>query len=335
MGFNIDRLEESELSAFREFCELNWGEKHPLIHNDEMFSFYYRRGELINFVRAIDEETGEIRSVAGFILANESETPDIWISYVLSKKGASLNLGLKLIEYIKTITNARSLGVNNIRKKIFGFYGFLGYTAGTVGHYYRLNPERAGSYQLCRVKDEEALPITRGDAEFFQINTEKELDCFGFEAYCQLKPFKDRRYVEHRFFENPWLNYEVFGAARNGVTFALFVLRTLEHEGYSVLRLVDFIGERQEFYLLGELLDKLARERGADFSDAYGFGIDDALFEKAGFTKRKADDENIIPDYLQPPLFENVDFYAVSDGSDYWVLRADGDQDRPNLAAIL
>ncbi len=335
MGYTIDRLREAELPAFREFCEINWGEKHPLIHNETAFAYYYRRNGEINFVCAKDDETGEFLSVAGFLLANEGEAPDIWLSYILTKKGAPFSLGFKLIEKIKALTNARSLGVNNIRKKVFGLYEFLGYKTGTVGHYYRLNPDRAGDYRLCRVKNETVPPIISGGAEFFQITEKEGLDCFGFEAYAQFKPFKDRRYFEHRFFENPWLNYEIYAAARDGVTRALFVLRALEFKGFTVLRLVDFIGAREELFLFGELFDKLARERGADFCDAYGFGIDDALFEKAGFLKRAPDDENIIPDYLLPPLFENVDFYAVADGDDYWVLRADGDQDRPNPSTML
>ncbi|NLC78900.1 MAG: hypothetical protein GX683_04155, partial [Ruminococcaceae bacterium] len=87
-------------------------------------------------------------------------------------------------------------------------------------------------------------------------------------------------------------------------------------------------------YAAGELLDRLARERNADFSALYAFGIDDSVLEEAGFVKRLDKDENIIPDYLLPPLYENVDFYSVANGDGYWIFRADGDQDRPNPATM-
>lgn len=334
MGYTVARLTEAELPEFREFCETNWGEKHPLIHNETAFCYYYRRDGLINFVRARDDDTGEFLSVGGFIFANDTPSPDVWLSFILTKKGAPLNLGFQIIEKINELSNSRTFGVNNIRKKTCGLYEFLGYKTGAMTHYYRLNPERAGDYRLCTVQNPVYLPIKQHDTEFIKIENKEALDCFGFENYSELRPYKDRRYVEHRFFENPWLRYEVYGAAQGGVLFALLVLRAFEYEGRLVLRLVDYIGDRERLYAAGELLDRLARERNADFSDLYAFGIDDSVLEEAGFIKRLDKDENIIPDYLLPPLYENIDFYSVANGDGYWIFRADGDQDRPNPATM-
>ena len=42
--------------------------------------------------------------------------------------------------------------------------------------------------------------------------------------------------------------------------------------------------------------------------------------------------ENILPNYLTPPLFENTEYYYFTSCPDQFVLfKADGDQDRPNL----
>ena len=59
------RLTEEHLADVRNFCRNNWGNEHPLIHNDEMFDFYYRDKKDINFVVAyaqkeVLEETGLI-----------------------------------------------------------------------------------------------------------------------------------------------------------------------------------------------------------------------------------------------------------------------------------
>ena len=54
----------------------------------------------------------------------------------------------------------------------------------------------------------------------------------------------------------------------------------------------------------------------------------------AGFCERREGDANILPNYLQPPLFENTEYYYfTSDPGRFVLFKADGDQDRPNLPA--
>ncbi len=328
--YTIARLRESELPAFRAFCETHWGARHPLIHNEAMFDYYFRRGETLNFLRASDA-SGDILSVAGFLYANGAPRPDVWLSYILTKKSAPLNLGFHMLEAVRGTTNCRTLGVNNIRPKTRGLYEFLGYETGRMHHYYRLNSERT-DYTLCNILSRNILPVSEDGAEFSKIETKESLGRFAFEAYAEFRPYKDRGYVERRFFENPWNRYELYAAAEGGEPFALVVFRRFAHEGHSVLRLVDFIGDRERFGAVGPAVDRLLRERGADFADVYAYGLSEGALNAAGFVRRADGDENIVPDYLDPPLYENVDYWAVGEKDCGYVLfRADGDQDRPNL----
>ena len=62
----------------------------------------------------------------------------------------------------------------------------------------------------------------------------------------------------------------------------------------------------------------------------YSFGVKG---EDAGFVKRYGD-ENIIPNYLNPLLQKNIDYYFfTTDRQGFTMFKADGDQDRPNLPA--
>ncbi|MEA4911732.1 MAG: hypothetical protein VB092_03835 [Oscillospiraceae bacterium] len=332
MGCTIDRLTDAELPAFRDFCARNWGARHPLIHDPASFDYYFRRGGGINFLRAQDDETGDILSVAGFLYANSLPAPDVWLSYILTKKGAPLNLGFHMLETLRAVTSCRSFGVNNIRPKTRGLYEFLGYRTGRMEHWYRLNPGRT-DYTLCDIYTRN-IPAVKNNAVTLTRLDKRGLDDFAFEDYAQYRPYKDRGYVEHRFFENPWLDYDVRAAAENGRTFALAVFRELAHGGHRVLRLVDFIGARERLADCGAAVDRLLRERDADFADVYAYGLPAGRLSAAGFVRREENDANIIPDYLTPPLYENVDFWAVGeDDDDYVLFRADGDQDRPNLTA--
>ena len=50
-------------------------------------------------------------------------------------------------------------------------------------------------------------------------------------------------------------------------------------------------------------------------------------------TERTETSKAVIPNYLTPPLYENTEYYYFTNTSDHFVLfKADGDQDRPNLA---
>ena len=331
MSYSIGLLREEELAAFRAFCGEHWGSEHPLIHNEAMFDYYYRRGERINFMRARDDETGDILSVCGFLFANESTTPDVFLSYILSKPGAPLSVGLALVEEIRRTTGCRVCSCNNVRKKVKGFYGFLGFDFVQMTQFYRLNTDLQ-KYTLCNIKRYKQLPVERKAATFRRIETERGLDSFDFEAYADLSPYKDRQYAAHRYFRNPWLGYEVYAVGEGEGDEGLLVLRDIEHEGHRVLRVVDFIGRRDLIPACGGHLDALLRQRGAEFCDWYCWGIGEEVMAAAGFQPRAPKDENILPNYLSPPLMENVDFYIVTDRSEgFAMFKADGDQDRPNL----
>ena len=54
----------------------------------------------------------------------------------------------------------------------------------------------------------------------------------------------------------------------------------------------------------------------------------------AGLSQRQEGDGTVIPNYLDPPVQENTEYYYFTNRPEGFVLfRADGDQDRPNLPA--
>ena len=85
---------------------------------------------------------------------------------------------------------------------------------------------------------------------------------------------------------------------------------------------------------LGAAIDRLLKASGAEYAECYCAGVDPAVMAAAGFCERREGDANILPNYLQPPLFENTEYYYFTSDPDRFVLfKADGDQDRPNLPA--
>lgn len=328
--FRLARPEEAE--RVRGFVNTNFDWKLPLVNLPEYFDYYYRPFGANSLQFALAEEGGQLLAAAGYILANRSPAPDVWVSVWVAAAGHN-GVGLELMAALPGLTNARLLACNNIRPKTMAFYRFLGWHAGRLPHYYRLAdlPE----YRLARIRHREILPAG-GDLALTRIENAARLDTLALpESPCA--PHKDTWYIKRRYFDFPGFSYEVYAAPENGRTLALLAARVVDTapgspENARVLRIVDYIGAPETLPRLGSAIDRLLRECGAEYAELYCFGIDPALLAAAGFCERREGDENILPNYLTPPLYENTEYYFFTNVPENFVLfKADGDQDKPNL----
>lgn len=327
----VSRLEQKDLAAFKEFCLAAWGEPHELIHDEATFERYYRADDGgLNFAAARGED-GELLSVCGYIPTNASPTPDVWISFLVSKKGAPFGLAYRLFDFIIETTRCRTIACNNIREKTRGLYEFRGWTAGMLSHFYRLNPDLK-DYTLCRIVDRDIPVVVNSDIKTERIPDERGLEPFEKTVLPQNIPYKDRLYLAKRYFRREGFNYEIVGLWDGGEPLALVVFRQIDAEAARVLRVVDYIGSADALAAAGGYLDGELRARGAEYCDWYAAGLDAEQMRNAGFALRERDGVNIVPNYLEPPLIENADFfYFTSDPDGYRVFKADGDQDRPRV----
>jgi hypothetical protein len=277
------------------------------------------------------DEVGDILGVCGFIKSNGTKSPDIWISYILTQKGAPFGLSLSLLEYVQQQTGCRTAACNNIRPKVGGMYSFLGWQVKTMTQYYRLNVDLE-DYTICNIETKNILKVEKSDLEFERIQDSAALEGFDFEAFSDHQPYKDRHYVEKRYFGNPWLEYALYqnrqSAGRPGT---ILVVRRFQYAGRIALRVVDYIGRPQDIARCGEFLDQLMRKTGAEFCDWFAYGLPDDLLLRAGFVPLCESDGNIVPLYLSPPKMENVAITVTASAKDYVMFRADGDQDRVHL----
>ena len=151
----------------------------------------------------------------------------------------------------------------------------------------------------------------------------------AFNNFDSCKPQKDYWYVDKRYFRYPHYEYKVYGIYKNGSCDSLVVFRVNESDEGYVLRVVDYIGSPENICDLNGHIDVLMEQFDCECCDMYWFGADGA---KAGFVLRDKDDTNIIPNYLNTLLQQNIDYYFFTTDTDSFVMfKADGDQDRKNL----
>lgn len=311
-----------------DFINENFDWKLPLINLPEYFEYYYC-GKTLQFVLA--EENGELLAIAGYILANNSETPDLWVSVWVAKKGHN-GVGLELMNAMPRLLSANVVACNNIRANTCNFYRFLGWTAERVPHYFRLSGQ--AEYHLARPADTALLPV-RDDLSLDHVSTVNRLFGLGMPP-CSHVPAKDVWYMARRYFAFPHLQYDVWSASEGGKLLGYLVTRTVasgEQGEIPVLRIVDFVGEDAVLARLGGAIDRLLHEVGAEYAECYNVGIPADIWAAAGLKERLENDGNIIPNYLTPPLYDNTEYYYFTNQPENFVLfKADGDQDRPNLS---
>lgn len=310
-----------------DFVNANFDWRLPLINREEYFDFYYKSGNSLQF--ALAEEEGVLVAAAGYIRASDAPDADVWVSVWVAAKGHN-GVGLELMAALPRLTGARVVACNNIRPKTMAFYRFLGWHADRVGHFYRLAglPE----YRLARVADPTVLPAG-GDLSLEPVEGPEALAALGMPDSPHT-PRKDVWYMQRRYFAFPHLTYQVYAAKEQGRLLAYLVCRVVDSGQGKALRIADFVGGTSLLPRLGAAIDRLLKASGAEYAECYCAGVDPAVMAAAGFCERREGDANILPNYLQPPLFENTEYYYFTSDPDRFVLfKADGDQDRPNLPA--
>ena len=321
---------EEEKDLIIDFINDNFDWRLPLINRPEYFNFYYRTNGLQFAVAELD---GRYAAVCGFIYASRDETPDIWASVFVARKDCS-GTGIKLMSELGKLTGANVIACNNIRENTLNLYRFLGWKAERIPHYYRIaERDNIGDFSLCRPESLERLPV-EGDLILKKV-TEKQTGRLPFPD-TDAVPRKDLWYLKRRYFHFPHQDYDVWSVRERKKHLAYLVTRCVasgEDGEIPVLRIVDYIGPSDIIPRMGLALDELMNYYGAEYMDCYNVGIPAEIWTAAGLTERRESSKAVIPNYLSPPLYENTEYYYFTNTSDNFVLfKADGDQDRPNLA---
>ncbi|MBQ5314215.1 MAG: hypothetical protein J6K30_09230 [Oscillospiraceae bacterium] len=319
----IKRLPLCEKNKVVDFLNEHWGSRHPLVNNEQLFNYYYVDGDMTNFYYL--EDDGEIAAVCGYIKCSEKPDSDIWISIWCAKKGKN-GLGLALMGKMQELTGARVMSCNNIRKNTMAFYTFLGYHPDEMKHYYRLRD--LSEYKMAVVNNKNIPLCPAPSTQLVKFDNIEQIKA-AFNNFDSCKPQKDYWYVDKRYFRYPHYEYKVYGIYKDGSCDSLVVFRVNESDEGYVLRVVDYIGSPENICDLNGHIDALMEQFDCEFCDMYCFGADGT---KAGFVLRDKDDTNIIPNYLNTLLQQNIDYYFFTTDTDSFLMfKADGDQDRKNL----
>ena len=329
--YQIRFAEVSDVEDIMSFIKNHWKEQHILAQNKPFFLYEYGNDKTINFAIARDVSTNELVGLCGFIKnTKELNGSDVWGSLWKVIRTTNPMLGIQILELVNENTKGRTVSACGIAPKTIEIYYFLGFRTGKLKQFYRLNDQP--TYQIAIVND--AIIPTFQTEKNYILKEESSFDGLDFLYHDQQKsrfPYKDQWYLEKRYCCHPKYSYKIFTIQKEAIQ-SLFIAREVIQNGAKILRIVDFIGDEEDLNYIGTALQYLIDSNGYEYIDFYCEGINSAVLEHSGFKCRDEFDTNIIPNYFEPFVAENIDihFFTNSDEKVY-IFKGDGDQDRPNF----
>ena len=335
VGKHVIRMATIEDIPFiMDFLDKHW-EKGCLLSRDRAyFEYEFVVDGRVNFVVASHVETGSIDATVGIIQCSKRSPFDgFGVMWVCKPKSGTKFLGFEINHYVVYISEARFISGVGVKsdtgaKLLTGNFSYS--YVSKLNHYYRLahcdNFLIAGIDQIRRAVD---VPLQK---KLICIPTIQHLrNWFDFKSLPDVPMYKDDWYIEHRYYNHPYYEFDVWGIEESpGNIIGLLVGRVIRCNCSAALRIVDFYGADSALEGIGEELDRIMESNNIEYTDFYCAGIPHEILQNAGFVLRDDDDKNIIPNHFEPYEKKNVDiFYACYTGEETHYFKGDGDQGRP------
>tara|TARA_Y100000741_G_scaffold365045_1_gene358646 strand:+ start:1968 stop:2981 length:1014 start_codon:yes stop_codon:yes gene_type:complete len=324
-----------DLSEIISFLKKEYKDNHIITRDEDLFRQEYQDEDGLNFVLAKNEE--KIVGCLGFMKSNSGPRPDLWTSiWVVAKKRSDPTIGIKLFQYLRDEVNHRYLLAGGVNPETLPFYFRFGIDTGKLNQHYIIN-NKIEDFKIAKIKNN-TIPenldlILKGDQKI--INQIKAKDSIDEEWINNLDtiPSKDSNYFKKRYFNYLHHTYFVFSVSLHSHISSIFVLREIIINNSKALIFVDLIGSLNDLSVISKYLKNKIIDENYEFVTFLEYGIPKILFEDTYFSNLNFDDNDlIIPIYFSPLIRENrhIYFFADNINEDFFIFKADGDQDRPN-----
>lgn len=318
------------------FIYTYWSNAHILANNKEFFLSEFKNGNKLNFLIAEDKEKNDIQAIMGFFVYSSDEIlNETDYSGALLKVKNNSNIPLLGVEMLKRFLDMKKprmyIGNGSNPKTALPWQKkILKHVTGNLEHYYKLNSSI--EYKISKINDKIILPINSDfKCELIKYMDIKEMSLdFDLEAFKSRYPYKDKFYIQKRYFQHPIYEYLCYGVKIKNTVDMVIIAREVEQNSSKILRIVDIMGNCNSIRYIGKSIDDLILEKKYEYVDIYQYGIDELVLNDAGFINKKNTPNNIIPNYFEPFVQSNVDIYFHIPNEKCYIFKADGDQDRPN-----
>ncbi|SCY04686.1 hypothetical protein SAMN02910292_00701 [Lachnospiraceae bacterium XBB2008] len=334
--YDIRLGKSQDIDAIMSFIDTYWSKGHILSKDRKLFEYEFCDDDKVNMVLAIDRKSNSIHGVLGFLWTSHTEDYEkkaIWGSVwkVIDSPEVIPFLGIELAKRVYSLSGARFFIGNGANPKTSIRLRKLFFNSETVklNHYYLYNQKMTELKLAFIAEPKEQRFLVNRNLSINRLTSIDDVNGFIDLDTTAHIPYKDSWYVDKRFFRHPYYKYFVWGIT-DSRSQGMIVAREVSHDNAKALRIVDYYGDQKLFADTGYFWSRLIDEQGYEYVDFYEHGfVQDAIFA-AGFHSINDGDANIIPNYFEPFVRENVDIWGHFEDSRTLLFKADGDQDRPN-----
>lgn len=327
----IRQARYEDIPRIMQFIDTYWKNGHIMGNDRTMFEYQHVRDGEVFYIIAEDEKDKKIYGSMGYIPMMEQEWPCMSTVMIRSLMNPERRmLGEEMARFFEANMQCYNVFSVGVEKHYARAIQSMGGIVKKLNHYYRLGKQE--KFQIARILKLEQLEIKKEGAVLIPLKTADDfVQKVDLNEIYKDYPRRSPSYIRHRYYEHPYYEYKVWGICYNHAVKSAIVMREEERMDAKVLRIVDYFGRDLDFSYAGKEFDRLLKEGNYEYIDFYCYGIEDNILKAAGFTKREEKDCNIIPNYFDPFVQENVEIYFYT-----WFLpgihvyRGFGDQDRPN-----
>lgn len=337
--FDFRIATDADIDNIMHFIKENWDDKHILANSREFFEYHYGNSEGGINVFLMCDKKGEIIGMYGFVqYSSGQEEKYVSASVIKVMSGLSVPMcGVELMkrfhEYMQPFVEF-GCGVNPktslpLFSKLFKYY------TGKMKQYYLVN-RTINEYKIITIPKQEASNQTTClDGQYKMIKQKKIVDIkYNFNRKYDNLPFKDKAFLDKRYFKHPVYKYDIYGIKCNSYYEGIVFTRKIDYNGSSIILIVDFIGDINCLGKIGKELERILVEESAECVSLLEAGMPTGLLENSGFKLIEDVTDVIIPTYFEPFFNANITNYYKSMEKDLIIFKATGDQDNPKYIRI-
>ncbi|ABK42678.1 hypothetical protein Mmc1_0151 [Magnetococcus marinus MC-1] len=333
----IRRCEMHERDAVMAFIDEHWSKGHIMGNHTGLFEWQHRGVGRQGYDFMLAWRGSELLGVLGYITMTRFDAAlagrhGIWLALWKVREDCGVaGLGLALLRTLMQQEPHSWIGAVGINTAVMALYKALGFHTGQLSQYVLFHPTLVP--QLAhRPRDFVAPTVPLGDAQLVPLHAA------ALQAWPDLNgqavPAKSNRYLQSRYLEHPYYDYQLFGVVRGEQPVALLVARKVCHGGHCALRVVDYVGELHHLGACGGALSQQIVQQQCEYVDLWAHLPDTTPLQQAGLHRVDAQGELMVPNYFEPFEARNVCiYYAFKGEAQHRIWRGDGDQDRPNRLA--
>lgn len=335
--FDFRMGRKQDIDAIMQFIRENWDPMHILGNDRKFFEYHYGNGDNgINVFLMLDEKR-EIVGIIGFIrYSGNDERKYISGSIVKVKEDLQIPLcGIELLKrFYKKASPFKEFGCGVNPKTILPIYDrVFKYHTGRMDQFYYLNTD-IKDYKVITVPDFAEGDISKEHREVSQYELLKleniEDTDFDFGKKYDKLPFKDKEFINKRYFYHPIFHYTIYEIKNEEKCKGLIFTRKINYNGGSIILIVDFAGEIESLGHVQKALHEILKNENAECFSFLVARFPHKILEKSGFCLLEPEQKDvIIPTYFEPFVNANIDNYYISSEEDIIICKASGDQDNP------